>query len=281
MTLCTNHQSSFDSMEPNGFDLCCSFRVFGWAKNVSFESFFFPPHTPHPFQPLHTRISPPTIHMSSTDSNYSQRSDDSQSPVIDGRQYGSESSVNDGEREELEVQKPAGVNEGYGSETYVTGEENNYSKPVEVDEVHDSRPSMISDGAHHYSKPQIDGQTCHSNAFKRDDGSEASTAVREGLDRQLWILRLLFEDLNPSVPEDTSVLRPLLTISLAKTDEGTYKMSSEQLWNEFSTVHDIRKKYDLNDEALTKDIREVAKCFAYESSSIVDYISERTSLHCS
>ena len=64
----------------------------------------------------------------------------------------------------------------------------------------------------------------------------------------------------------SSVLRLLLTISLAKTDEGTYKMSSEQLWNEFSTVHDIRKKYDLNDEGLLTDIGEVAKCFAYKSS---------------
>lgn len=58
-------------------------------------------------------------------------------------------------------------------------------------------------------------------------------------------------------------------------------MDSEQLWNEFSTVHDIREKYDLNDEGLFTDIGEVAKCFAYESPSIVDYITERTCHHCS
>ena len=179
------------------------------------------------------------------------------------------------------MQKPGGVNQGIDSETYVTKEENYYSKPVEVDEVYDSQLSTISNGADHLSKPQIDEKTYRSNAYRRDDGSEVSTAVREGLDRQQWILALLFEDLNPSVPKDTSVLRPLLTISLAKTDEGAYKMTAEQLWNEFSTVHDIRKKYDLNDEGLLTDIGEVVKCFAYESSSIVDYISERTFHHCS
>lgn len=58
-------------------------------------------------------------------------------------------------------------------------------------------------------------------------------------------------------------------------------MSSEQLWNEFSTLHDIRKKYDLKDQGLLTDIGEVAKCFAYEPSSIVKHISERTYNHCS
>lgn len=218
--------------------------------------------------------------MSSTDSDCSLCSEDSQSPVIDGMEYGSESSVNDGEREKLEVQKPAGVNEGYGSETYGTTEENSYFKPVEVDKVHDSQLSVISKGADHFPEPEIDEKTCHFNAFKIDDGSEASTAVREGLDRQLWILALLFEDLDPSVPKDTSVLRPLLTISLAKTNEGTYKMTSEQLWNEFSTVHDIREKYDLKDQGLFTDIGEVANRFGYESPSKVDrYISERTCHH--
>jgi len=219
--------------------------------------------------------------MSSTASEHSRRSEDSQSPIIDGRGYGSESSVSNGEGVELDVCKPAGVKEGYDSKTHMTEEEKYYSKPVEVDEVYNSQLSTISNGAQMVTRPAIDEKTCHSNAFKKDDGSEASTAVREGIDRQRWILALLFEEINPSVPKDTSVLRLLLTTSLAKTDEGTYKMSSEQLWNEFSTVHDIRKKYDLNDEALTTDIGEVAKCFAYKSSSIVNYISERRCHHCS
>lgn len=144
---------------------------------------------------LHGSILP--HNMSSTDSDYSQCSGDSQSPIIDGRQYGSESSVSNGEGGELDVCKPAGVKKGYGSETYVTEEETYYSKPVEVDEVYDSQLSVISNGADHSSKRHIDEKTCHSNAFKRDDGSEASTAVREGLDRQRWILRLLFEEMNP------------------------------------------------------------------------------------
>lgn len=219
--------------------------------------------------------------MSGTDSDCSRCSEDSQTPVINGRQYGSESSVSNGEGGELDVCKPAGVKKGYDSKTYVTGEENYYSKPVEVDEIYDSQLSVISNGADHSPEPEIDEKTCHSNAFRRDDGSEASTAVREGIARQRWILALLFEELNPSVPKDTSVLRPLLTISLAKTDEGIYKMTSEQLWNEFSTVHDIRKKHDLNDEGLLTDIGEVAKCFAYKSSSIVNYISKRRCHHCS
>lgn len=143
-----------------------------------------------------------TIRMSSTDSDYSQWSGDSQSPVIGGKEYGSESSVSDGKREELDMQKPAGVKKIYGSKTYETKEEDYYSKPVEVDEVYDSQLSVISDGADHFSKPQIDGRTCHSDAFKLEDGSEASTAVREGIDRQSWILALLFEDLD-SVSDKT------------------------------------------------------------------------------
>lgn len=144
---------------------------------------------------LHGSILP--HNMSSTNSDYSQCSDDSQSPVVDGRVYGSESSVSDDEGIESDVCKPAGVNKGYSSKTHVTGEENYYSKPVEVDEVYDSQPPMISNGADHFSKLQTDEETCHSNAFKRDDGSEASTAVREGFDRQRWILALLFEEINP------------------------------------------------------------------------------------
>jgi hypothetical protein len=75
------------------------------------------------------------------------------------------------------------------------------------------------------------------------------------------------------------VVKLLLMISFAKTEDGTYKMTSEQLWNELSTVHDIREKYDRKDVRLTTDLREVGRLFAMESDEIAFHISDRTSAH--
>jgi hypothetical protein len=70
-------------------------------------------------------------------------------------------------------------------------------------------------------------------------------------------------------PFQTSyVAELLLIISFAKTNEGTYKMSSKQLWNEFSTIHDIREKYDQKDVGLSTELREVGRLFAKESDEI-------------
>jgi hypothetical protein len=68
-------------------------------------------------------------------------------------------------------------------------------------------------------------------------------------------------------------------VSFAKTEDGTYKMTSNQLWNEFSTIHDIREKHDRKDAGLTNDLREVGRLFSMGSDEVAFHIDDRTSSH--